>query len=215
MLPDSTTDEEEGKGSQLNEAMDKLNSLLSKIEQFKSTKEELVTETGLKPKNIQEDGKDETAGKKPCTKSSAMLKKGKGKELFLHFIPTRNVSLVLLWVRLDLFVVFATGSLQVKETSAYCTVNHRASTSNYQLSNIEAPGPRFEPAASEVGGMNSNRYNTEPPVLLWERRICNSSRVLVLACHLVDSKHSVEGTALHIHKMEMHQLFLWKPFIFG
>ena len=26
-----------------------------------------------------------------------------------------------------------TGSLQVEETSAYCTVNHRASASNYQL----------------------------------------------------------------------------------
>ena len=52
------------------------------------------------------------------------------------------------------------GNLQVEETSAYCTVNHRASASNYQH---EAPGPRFEPAASEVGGDNSNRYTTEPP----------------------------------------------------
>ena len=36
-----------------------------------------------------------------------------------------------------------TGSLEVEETSAYCTVNHRASADNYQLS-------RFELAASEV-----------------------------------------------------------------
>ena len=28
-------------------------------------------------------------------------------------------------------------SLQVEETSAYCTVNHRASASNYQLSNMK------------------------------------------------------------------------------
>ena len=49
----------------------------------------------------------------------------------------------------------ATGSLQVEETSAYCTVNHRASASNYQLT---------EPAASEVEGENSNPYTTEPPV---------------------------------------------------
>ena len=31
------------------------------------------------------------------------------------------------------------GSLQVEETSAYCTVNHRASASNYQLSNMKCP----------------------------------------------------------------------------
>ena len=31
----------------------------------------------------------------------------------------------------------ATGSLPVEETSAYCTVNHRASASNYQLSNMK------------------------------------------------------------------------------
>ena len=31
----------------------------------------------------------------------------------------------------------ATGSIQVEETSAYCTVNHRASASNYQLSNMK------------------------------------------------------------------------------
>ena len=29
--------------------------------------------------------------------------------------------------------------LQVEETSAYCTVNHRASASNYQLSNMKRP----------------------------------------------------------------------------
>ena len=32
-----------------------------------------------------------------------------------------------------------TGSLQVEETSAYCTVNHRAWASNYQLSNMKRP----------------------------------------------------------------------------
>ena len=52
-----------------------------------------------------------------------------------------------------------TGSLQVEETSAYCTVNHQASASNQH----EAPGPRYEPAASEVGGKNSNHHSTKPP----------------------------------------------------
>ena len=31
------------------------------------------------------------------------------------------------------------GSLQVEETSSYCTVNHRASASKYQLSNMKCP----------------------------------------------------------------------------
>ena len=46
-----------------------------------------------------------------------------------------------------------TGSLQVKETSAYSTLNHRVLASNYQHS---------DPVASEFGGENSNRYTTEP-----------------------------------------------------
>ena len=36
-------------------------------------------------------------------------------------------------------VHIATGSLQVEETSAYCTVNHWASASNNQLSNMKRP----------------------------------------------------------------------------
>ena len=35
----------------------------------------------------------------------------------------------------------ATGSLHVEETSAYYIVNHRASASNYQLSNMKRPAP--------------------------------------------------------------------------
>ena len=34
---------------------------------------------------------------------------------------------------------YSMGSLQVEETSAYCTVNHRASVSNYHLSNMKCP----------------------------------------------------------------------------
>ena len=33
--------------------------------------------------------------------------------------------------------LIVTGSLQVEETSAYCTVNHCASASNYLLSNMK------------------------------------------------------------------------------
>ena len=64
----------------------------------------------------------------------------------------------------------AMGSLWVEETSANHTVNHRASASNYQLSNMKRPGPRFELAASEVGGENSNRYTTEPPDTIQEEK---------------------------------------------
>ena len=31
------------------------------------------------------------------------------------------------------------GSVQVEETSAYCTINHWTSASNYQLSNMKRP----------------------------------------------------------------------------
>ena len=49
-----------------------------------------------------------------------------------------------IWIYLLFYVAFSqghivTGSLQVEETSAYCTVNHRASASNYQHSNMKRP----------------------------------------------------------------------------
>ena len=63
------------------------------------------------------------------------------------------IQLVKVLYCLDLFVVLcrvysqghiATGSLQVEETSAYCTVKHRASASNYQLSNMKRRPQRLE-----------------------------------------------------------------------
>ena len=65
------------------------------------------------------------------------------------------------------------GSLWVEEPvhtswSTFCTVNNRASASNYQLlaSNYqhEAPRPRFKPVTSGIEGEHSNRYTTEPPL---------------------------------------------------
>ena len=52
---------------------------------------------------------------------------------------------ILILIYLRFYVAFnsqghiAMGSLQVEETSAHCTVNHRASASNYQLSNMKRP----------------------------------------------------------------------------
>ena len=44
---------------------------------------------------------------------------------------------LLLYVKFNSQGHIATGSLQVEETSAYCTVNHRALASNYQLFNMK------------------------------------------------------------------------------
>ena len=60
----------------------------------------------------------------------------------------RNISTAVfiscsIYIYLLLYIAFnskghiAMGSLQVEETSAYCTVNHRASASNYQHSNMK------------------------------------------------------------------------------
>ena len=50
-------------------------------------------------------------------------------DLFICCFTSRSTA----WVILRRVV------LQVEETSAYCTVNHRASASNYQLSNMKRP----------------------------------------------------------------------------
>ena len=61
------------------------------------------------------------------------------------FCPVANCYWYTDFVYLLFYVAFSsqghitTGSLQVEETSAYCTVNHRASASNYQLSNMKLP----------------------------------------------------------------------------
>ena len=61
------------------------------------------------------------------------------KKLFGNF---SNTSLNL-FIYLFFYITFNSQghivpvSLQVEETSAYCTVNHRASASNYQLSNMK------------------------------------------------------------------------------
>ena len=62
------------------------------------------------------------------------------------FWPQNGLGLLCyLFIYLLFYVAFnsqghiAMGSLQVEETSAYCTVNHRASASNYQLSNMKCP----------------------------------------------------------------------------
>ena len=50
-----------------------------------------------------------------------------------------DIIYLLLYVAFNSQGHIAPGSLQVEETSAYCTVNHWASASNYQLSNMKSP----------------------------------------------------------------------------
>ena len=45
--------------------------------------------------------------------------------------------------------------------SRFCTVNHQALASNYQLSNMKCPGPRFKLATSKDVGKHSHRPITE------------------------------------------------------
>ena len=55
-----------------------------------------------------------------------------------------NVNKMAVFIYLLFYVTFnsqghiAMGRLQVEETSAYSTVNHRASASHYQLSNMKS-----------------------------------------------------------------------------
>ena len=78
-------------------------------------------------------------------------RKHKGWQTQFHFCctstwkgPPKTVGFIL-FIYLLFYIAFnsqghsATGSLQVEETSTYCTVNHRASASNYQLSNMKRP----------------------------------------------------------------------------
>ena len=62
-----------------------------------------------------------------------------------YFRKIQPWGIFILFIYLLFYVAFnsqghiLTGSLQVGETSAYCTVNHLASSSNYQLSNMKRP----------------------------------------------------------------------------
>ena len=61
--------------------------------------------------------------------------------LYVMSEPSRLPGLIYLmfYVMFNSQGHFPTGSLQVKETSAYCTVNHQASASNCQLSHMKRP----------------------------------------------------------------------------
>ena len=89
-----------------------------------------------------------------------------------------------LFVYLLFYVAFnsqghiATGSLQVEETSAYCTVNHRASASNYQLSNMKRPAQdsNWRPQRLEARTLTA----TPPSPQNWKKEINKNKRVTVL-----------------------------------
>ena len=76
--------------------------------------------------------------------------------LWLAVIATRKFRFIFLsYVMFNSQGHIVTGSLRVEEPvhtswSIFCTVNHWASASNYQLSNTWAEIQSFEPATSEV-----------------------------------------------------------------
>ena len=88
----------------------------------------------------------------------------------LHLVQNSLCRVVFIYLFIYLFfcVAFnsqghiAMGSLQVEETSAYCTVNHRASASNYQLSNMKrlARDSNWRPQRSEARTLTAT-YTTE------------------------------------------------------
>ena len=68
-----------------------------------------------------------------------LYKKGLFTELLLVLGMGDCMIYLLFYVAFNSQGHIATGSLQVEETSAYCTVNHQALASNYQLSNMKRP----------------------------------------------------------------------------
>ena len=86
-----------------------------------------------------------------------------------HLKPARNASVNLPLTKiLDMlfYITFnsqghiATGRLQVEETSAYCTLNHWASVSNCQLSNMKGPARDLNRQAQ---GLEAGTLTTTPP----------------------------------------------------
>ena len=73
----------------------------------------------------------------------------------------------------------ATDSLQVEETSAYCTVNHRASASNYQLSNMKRPA---RDSNRRLQRLEARTLTTTPPspLKLFQYRLLMGNNILFL-----------------------------------
>ena len=59
-----------------------------------------------------------------------------------------------------------TGSLQVEETSAYCTVNHWALASNYQLSNMKRPARDLNRRPQRLEARTLTATPPSPPVVM-------------------------------------------------
>ena len=79
---------------------------------------------------------------------------------------------MLLYVAFNRQGHIATGSLQVEETSAYCTVNHQASASNYQLSNMKHPARDSNQRPERLEAIT---LTATPPSLLDFDRNCSLS----------------------------------------
>ena len=74
-----------------------------------------------------------------------------------------TISLIVFYVAFNSQGYIATGSLQVEDTSAYCTVNHRASASNYQLSNMKRPARDSNPRPQRLEARSLTATPPSPP----------------------------------------------------
>ena len=85
--------------------------------------------------------------------------------LNLHCVIDSNLIDFWFYITLNSQDHIAMGSLWVEEPvhtswSSFCTVNHRALASNYQLSNMKCLGRDLNQSTSEVEGEHSNSYTT-------------------------------------------------------
>ena len=92
------------------------------------------------------------------------------------------------------------GSAQMEETSAYCTVNHRASRSNYQLSYMKRPiqDSNRWPQRLEARTLTTTPPSPHPFFFALGLRI---TLVIHLPLHLCLStvKQKVEETGYQMH----------------
>ena len=89
---------------------------------------------------------------------------------------------LLLYVMFNSQGHFATGSLQVEETNAYCTVNHRASASNYQLFKMKRPARNSNRRPQRLEARTAHRTTT---------RFCATRHVRMLCTLTVHKPKSI------------------------
>ena len=117
----------------------------------------------------------------------------------------------------------AMGSLEVEEISAYCTVNHRALASNYQLSNMKRPAQdlnrrpqRLEerPLTTTPPSPRSITYENKKKYYLFTLRsvYCTNNlsyihvNTIDIQCNSCRYPHSIHTSPIHPGDFTLHLL---------